>query len=139
MKAQPLITVRNVSASARFYCQVLGGAQGHGGDQYEQILIGTDLVLQLHSPEPDANHDALIDASSPAGNGVVLWFETDDFAGLLSRITEHGIPLDRDPFENVFAKQLECWLHDPDGYQVVIAGPSAYLRQPRANQVQIDA
>ena len=38
---------------------------------------------------------------------------------------EHGIQLDRAPSLNPFSLCMECWLTDPDGYQVVIAGPSA--------------
>src|SRR5687768_11337688 len=113
MKAQPMISVTNVQASARFYANLLGANRRHGGDDYEQLLIGGELILQLHSPDADDNHEALVDANAPAGNGVVLWFETDNFESVLTRITEHGIPLDREPFENPFARQLECWLHDP--------------------------
>ncbi|HWV23928.1 MAG TPA: VOC family protein [Thermomicrobiales bacterium] len=129
MKPQPLITVSSVPISAKFYCDLLGAQQGHGGEHYEQILDGTELVMQLHGFDADVNHAALGEPSLALGNGVVLWFETDDFDSLLSRIREHGITLDREPFENAFARQMECWLHDPDGYQVVVAGPSAYTRQ----------
>jgi extradiol dioxygenase family protein len=138
MKPQPLINVQDVRHSARFYCDLLGALPGHGGEEYEQILVGSELVLQLHAPRADDNHDVLVDRSRPPGNGVVLWFETDDFAGLLSRIELHGIALDRDPFENVYARQVECWLHDPDGYQVVIVGPSGYPRMPLPEQESSD-
>lgn len=133
MKPQPLITVTNVQQSAAFYCTLLGAQPGHGGDEFEQVLIGNDLILQLHASTADANHAVLVDASLPRGNGVVLWFETADFDALLQRIAEHQIALDKDPAESPFARQMECWLHDPDGYQVVIAGPSAYPRQPLAD------
>lgn len=130
MKAQPIITVKSVPESAKFYCNLLGAQQGHGGEDYEQILWQNEMILQLHAYGADANHASLGDADASPGNGVVLWFEMTDFDAQLKRITDHGIKLDRAPFENTFAKQMECWLHDPDGYQVVIAGPSAYTRQP---------
>lgn len=130
MKAQPTITVRSVQASATFYCRLLGAKRGHGGDEYEQILWDGELILQLHAYGDDANHPSLGDPDEPPGNGVVIWFETDDFGALLARIREHGIELDREPSENPLARQMECWLHDPDGYQVVVAGPSAWPRQP---------
>lgn len=139
MKPQPLISVRDVPASARFYCNLLGANPGHGGDDYEQILIDDELVLQLHSPEADDNHDALVNHAVPFGNGVVLWFETSDFPALLDRVARYEIVLDREPFENVYANQMECWLRDPDGYQVVIAGPSGYPRQPLAGREGVDA
>lgn len=131
MHAQPLITVRSVPASASFYTRLLGAERGHGGDHYEQLLVGADtMILQLHAPEADENHGPLGGDLDALGQGVVLWFETDDFDALLERIASHGIELDREPFENSFARQRECWLHDPDGYQVVIAGPSDWPRHP---------
>lgn len=130
MKPQPLIVVRSVPDSARFYCQLLGAQQGHGGEHYEQLLLNGELIMQLHSFDPDANHESLADPDLPLGNGPVLWFETDDFAALEQRLKEHGMTPERPPSENPFAKQMEVWLRDPDGYRVVIAGPSAYTRQP---------
>src|SRR5699024_8443278 len=100
------------------------------GDNYAQILLDGEMIMQLHDFHADDNHAALGDKSAPLGNGVVLWFETDDFDAVLARIRNHDLPLDREPYENVFAKQMECWLHDPDGYQVVVAGPSPYPRTP---------
>lgn len=133
MKPQPLITVRSVEDSARFYCQLLGAQRGHDGDSYAQILLNGEMILQLHDFESDANHEPLGDSSAMLGNGVVLWFETDDVEAMKSRIDLHGITLDREPFENVFAKQKEFWLRDPDGYRVVIAGPSSYPRVPSSH------
>lgn len=137
MKPQPLITVSSVPESARFYCTLLGAQRGHGGEDYEQILDGDELVLQLHRLGADANHESLGDSQGRIGNGVVVWFEAEDFDALLQRINRHGIVLDREPFENAFARQMECWLHDPDGYQVVIAGPSGWPRQPLADPDEV--
>lgn len=133
VKSQPLIVVSSVSVSSSFYCALLGAESGHGGEDYEQILLGSELLMQLRSFEPDANHVALADQAVPLGNGVVLWFERDDFSGVLERIEQMGAKPDREPTENPFARQMEVWLHDPDGYQIVVAGPPGYSRQPVDN------
>ncbi len=64
------------------------------------------------------------------GNGVILWFESDNFEGVLDRVEFFGIQLDRGPVKNPDAKQMEIWLTDPNGYKVVIAGKSEYERNP---------
>ena len=52
MQPQPLIAVRDVPASSRWYQQLLGCASGHGGHEYEQLvdsagtLIGRQLVAR---------------------------------------------------------------------------------------------
>lgn len=126
MKAQPMIAVQDVQASARFYMALLGAVSGHGGDEYEQLLVEGRLVLQLHDCRPDPNHGPLRDLAIAAGNGVILWFSVSDFEAQLERARAMEVPLDWEPRENPFSGSMELWLHDPDGYQVVIAGPSRF-------------
>lgn len=126
IKPQPMIAVSDVQASARFYMALLGAVSGHGGDEYEQLLVEGRLVLQLHDCRPDANHGPLRDLDILPGNGVILWFVTDDFEAQLKRVQDMKAPLDREPAQNPFSRSMELWLHDPDGYQIVIAGPSKF-------------
>lgn len=130
MKPQPILTVTDVSASARFYCELLDASRGHAGEDYAQILCDGEMILQLHDFSGDADHEPLGDAQVQVGNGVVVWFETSDFDAVLERISHANISTDRAPAMNPYARQMEVWLHDPDGYQVVIAGPSPYPREP---------
>ena len=130
MKAQPLIVSSVVAITAQWYCQLLNAHKGHGGDNYEQILWNNEMILQIHDEGPDDHHESLIDRSVLKGNGVILWFETDDFESLLERINFYAIKPDRGPVNNPDAGQMEVWLHDPNGYRVVVAGPSDYDRKP---------
>lgn len=40
-----------------------------------------------------------------------------------------GAVIERDVHVNPNARQQEIWLRDPDGYLVVLAGPSEYRRR----------
>ena len=62
----------------------------------------------------------------PLGNGVLLWFEVADFEAAVERVRATGAPLVHEPHTNPNAKQQEIWVRDPDGYLVVLAGPSEY-------------
>ena len=80
MRPQPLISVTDVPRSSRWYQELLGCDSGHGGDEYERLLHDGALVLQLHRFEVGHHHGRIGDPSSrPYGNGVAVWFETDDF------------------------------------------------------------
>ena len=48
MHPQPLIAVRDVAASSRWYQALLGCTSGHGGPEYEQLVFGERMVMQLH-------------------------------------------------------------------------------------------
>lgn len=127
---QPLVVVRDVPASSRFYGRVLGAESGHGGDEYEQIVAGGEILLQLHALDVEDHHGPLADPGQPLGNGVLLWFEVADFDAAVERVRVSGAPVVRDVHANPDARQQELWVRDPDGYLVVLAGPSEY--RPRA-------
>ena len=129
MRPQPLIAVTDVEASSRWYQRLLGCQSAHGGQDYERLVANGVLILQLHRFELAHHHGAIGDPhDKPYGNGVLLWFETDDFDGAMVRVAElrpeivlprHRNPPDSDGGPN----HWECWLRDPDGYTVVLASP----------------
>jgi catechol 2,3-dioxygenase-like lactoylglutathione lyase family enzyme len=119
---RPLIAVRDVEASSRWYQQLLGAEGSHGGSVYEQITVDGSLILQLHAWEEE-NHPNLTDRdSAPAGHGVPLWFHVPAFDDAVMRARELDAEIVLDVFVNPNADQRELWLRDPDGYVVVIAG-----------------
>ena len=130
MQAQPLIAVRDVPASSRWYQAVLGGESGHGGPEYERITHTGKLILQLHlwhtHEHPHMGNQDL----KPYGNGVVLWFETDEFDKAVERVIALRAGILEEPRVNPNANHREVWLRDPDGYVVVIAGRYGDLGVP---------
>lgn len=123
---QPLIVVRDVLASSAWYQRVLGIESGHGGDEYDQLVSDGEPVLQLHRIDVDDHHGPLADPHEALGNGSLLWFEVSEFDAAVDRVRQAGAQIVTEPHENPNARQQEIWLRDPDGYRVVIAGPSAY-------------
>ena len=63
------------------------------------------------------------DPSVEVGNGVLLWFEVDDFDAAVARARELGALIVLDVHRNPNADHRELWIRDPDGYTVVIASP----------------
>ena len=131
LNAHPLISVPDVPASSRFYRQLLGADSGHGGVEYEQVLVDGTLVLQLHSLEVDHHHGPLGDRSVALGNGLALWFTTDGFDEAVERVRSIGAEIVTDVHVNPNSGCREIWLHDLDGYLVVLAEPFAPDAQRR--------
>jgi predicted enzyme related to lactoylglutathione lyase len=110
-----LLAVRDVEASSGWYQRLLGATSGHGGPDYERLLAPNG---------PIGDSDAL-----PYGNGVLLWFEVDDFDDAVRRAVELGaevlLPERRNPPEGQPGgpAHRELWIRDLDGYAVVIASP----------------
>lgn len=128
MRSQPLICVRDVEASSRWYQRLLGCQSEHGGPQYERLVSPSGLLLQLHHWDVTHHHGPIGDPKLAPGNGVLLWFEVSDFDDAVVRAAElraevvlprHRNPPDGDGGPN----HWEIWLRDPDGYTLVLSSP----------------
>src|SRR4051794_40480017 len=88
VEAQPLIAVRDVRASSRWYSELLGAdplPEHRHRDLYDRITLSGRLLLQLHAWDAE-QHPNLINAdAAPAGHGVLLWFQVDDFDSAVQR------------------------------------------------------
>ena len=122
MVPQPLIAVRDVQASSLWYQKVLGLTSAHGGPEYERLMSDGRLVLQLHHWDAHEHPHLGNPALQPYGNGVLLWFQTDDFDAALKLIHTHAAPILEGPLVNPSARHREVWVRDPDSYVIVVAG-----------------
>jgi catechol 2,3-dioxygenase-like lactoylglutathione lyase family enzyme len=129
MRPQPLIAVTDVEASSRWYQRLLGLKSDHGGREYERLISNGMLVLQLHNFDVEHDHGRIGNREDkPYGNGVLLWFEVEDFDAVMQRASELEaeivLPRHRNPPEGDGGpNHWECWMRDPDGYVVVVASP----------------
>lgn len=122
MKPQPMIAVADVPATSAWYQNALGIASGHGGDEYEQLVAGDEIVLQLHVWDAHEHPHLGDPARAPYGNGVVLWFHEAVIAAAWARAQAANAEVLQPLHVNPLANHREFWLRDPDGYKVVVAG-----------------
>jgi len=126
VEAQPLIAVRDVRASSRWYGELLAADSlpDHSHrDVYDRISCAGQMVLQLHAWDEE-NHPNLIDAdAAPRGHGVLLWFQVEDFDAAVQRARGLVAQIIEEPHVNPAPQHKEIWLRDPDGYVVVISSP----------------
>jgi catechol 2,3-dioxygenase-like lactoylglutathione lyase family enzyme len=123
---QPLIAVRDVRASSRWYQQLLGSdslPDHPHRDLYDRILSNGMLILQLHAWDAE-DHPNLVDANrAPHGHGVLVWFEVEDFDAVVAHARALRAEIVLEPHFNPAPSHREIWLRDPDGYVVVVASP----------------
>jgi hypothetical protein len=124
MHAQPLIAVRDIEASSLWYQRLLASQSGHGGSEYERLVVGGDVILQLHRWNTHMHPHLGDEQLTSRGNGVVLWFQIDEFDPAIERARDLNVEFLEEPHVNKNAGHREAWIRDPDGYVVVLA--SAY-------------
>ena len=123
MQLAPLICVHDVEASSRWYQRLLGCQSGHGGEEYERLDSGGRLVLQLHRWDTSHEHGPLGDVDDrPYGNGVLLWFELEDFEAAVARALDLKVEVIK-PAHLSENGNHEFWIRDPDGYSLVLTSP----------------
>ena len=133
VRAQPLIAVRNVIASSRWYAQLLGltadalDEESTHDNTYNRLRSGDQLLLQLHSWDDEDHPNLTGEHDAKHGHGVLLWFEVDDFDDAVKRARKLKAKVLEEPHENPGPQHREIWLQDPDGYTVVVVSPDGEL------------
>jgi predicted enzyme related to lactoylglutathione lyase len=136
-QSQTMIAVGDVEASSHWYQQLLGLRSDHGGPEYERLLAGSVLVLQLHHRGVEHHHGIFATPDIEVGNGVLLWFgEVADFDDVVARAAQLNAPIVRAPHRNPPEGEgngpghREIWIKDPDGYTVVVASTDGEAYEP---------
>jgi hypothetical protein len=137
MRSQPLLACHDVEATSLWFQQLLGCKSDHGGPEYERLLApdGT-LILQLHRWEVEHEHGRIGDEhAKPYGNGVLVWFEVDDFDAAVKRAHALRAEVTLGPIRNPATgpggpAHRELWLRDPNGYGVVLSSPDGEAAEP---------
>jgi hypothetical protein len=126
VEAQPLIAVRDVRASSRWYRDLLGAdsqPEHSHRDFYDRISRSGRLLLQLHAWDKEDHPNLVNAAAAPVGHGIVLWFQVEDFDSAVKRVYSLEAEVIEGPHVNPAPQHREIWLRDPDGFVVVLASP----------------
>jgi hypothetical protein len=121
-----MIALCDVDAGSRWFQEVLGLRSLHSGPDHEMLVDSDQTVLQLRRWSA-RTHPHLGDESDPSrGNGVLLWFATEDFDGLVARVVATKATVLDGPLYDPTGRRWEIWLEGPEGYRVVVASPQDY-------------
>lgn len=120
-RTEPIIAVKDVAASSRWYQQLLDCRGTHGGNTFE-ILEDKDstVILCLHH-WGEHDHPSMMDASIPAGNGLILYFRVSDLDQTWNNALDMKINIEQAPHLNLNSGQQQFTLRDPDGYYLIVS------------------
>jgi len=123
-RSWPIIGVKDVAASSRFYVSLFGQSQRPPNHDDFDMISDDDgtVLLGLHEWGGHGGGPPLLRPGKEApGNGSLLFFRVDDFddtlaraRSLVSRFETEPVPLDDGPGTIGFT------LRDPDGYFVTV-------------------
>lgn len=120
MHSEPMIAVRDVPASARWYRQLLACENDHGRNDFDRLVADGRVLLMLHQPHAE-EHGLTKPVPSAVGSGVLLWFYVDDLDAAYSRAKRLKAAIVVEPHDNPQTGWREFTLRDPDGYSLALA------------------
>lgn len=119
-KIDPIIAVKDVEASSKWYQSVFNWKSKHGGKHFDILVSENDeVVLCLHQWEEDG-HPTMMDPTISPGNGLILYFRTENMQGIRQNIEKLDYPIQEDIHRNPNSMKMEFSLRDPDGYYLTI-------------------
>jgi catechol 2,3-dioxygenase-like lactoylglutathione lyase family enzyme len=121
-----IVGVRDVAGSFKWYQSLFGQTEtAPGHDYWGQIRDSDGTVLLCLHQWGSHDHPSLLspDKARP-GNGLLLFFQVDDFDMALLRARALVPRLDEQPHVNAATGTREFALRDPDGYYVMVSAQS---------------
>lgn len=125
-KLDPIIAVKDVEASSRWYQAVFGCRSKHGGKEFDILVTESgEVLLCLHQWGTD-EHPSMLDASIAPGNGLILYLRTGNMREIREKARKAGVPVAEDIHLNPNSRRMEFSLRDPDGYYLTITEHHEY-------------
>jgi catechol 2,3-dioxygenase-like lactoylglutathione lyase family enzyme len=122
IKIDPIIAVKDVEASVRWYQQVFGFRRLHGEQGSFAVLVSDndEIVLCLHQ-WGEHHHPSMTDPSITPGNGLMLYIRAQHMEEIRQNVAGSGAILEEDIHLNPNSQKSEFSLRDPDGYFLTIS------------------
>lgn len=119
-KTDPIIAVKDVEASSKWYQTIFGCRSLHGGKEFD-ILVSEDdeVLICLHKWEAHG-HPTMMNPNITPGNGLILYFRTDNMKQIRENVNKTDSFVEEGIHLNPNSTKLEFSLRDPDGYYLTI-------------------
>lgn len=120
IKVDPIIAVRDVEASSKWYQTVFGLRRTHGEDDFAVLVLENDEILICLHKWGEQEHPSMKDPNISPGNGLILYFRTENMEVIRQNVEEIGSPVEEEIHLNPNSTKMEFSLRDPDGYYLTI-------------------
>ena len=120
-KLDPIIAVKDVEASSKWYQEIFGFRRTHGGNDFA-VLVSEDneIVLALHK-WGEHQHPTMTNQNLPIGNGVILYFRTKAMHQIRKNVSNFQDVVEEEIHLNPNSLQMEFSMRDPDGYYLIVS------------------
>ena len=120
-RLDPIIAVKDVEASSKWYQKIFELRNDHGGDHFS-VLVSDDneIILCLHKWE-EHNHPTMTNPAITPGNGLLLYFRTENMLTIYQNAKDAGCVIEEEIHLNSNSLRKEFSFRDPDGYFLTVS------------------
>ena len=119
-RLDPIIAVKDVEASSKWYQKIFGFKSNHGGDHFS-VLVSDDneIILCLHKWN-EHNHPTMTNPNITVGNGLLLYFRTENMDMIYQNAIKAGCVIEEEVHLNPNSLRQEFSFRDLDGYFLTV-------------------
>lgn len=119
-KVDPIIAVKDVEASSKWYQSIFRCRSLHGGKDFDVLVSeNNEVLICLHKWE-EHDHPTMTNPTITPGNGLILYFKVEDINFIRENVEKTGSPVEEDIHLNANSTKKEFSLRDPDGYYLTV-------------------
>lgn len=119
-KIDPIIAVRDVNESSRWYQSVFGCRRTHGGNDFAVLVDENNEILVCLHKWGEHGHPTMENSNITSGNGLILYYKTDNLDIIWANIAKMNYPVEKEIQVNPNSMKKEFSLRDPDGYYLTV-------------------
>ena len=119
-KIDPIIAVKDVEASSKWYQLVFDCRSMHGGKEFDIIVSENNEILICLHKWGEHQHPTMTNPNITPGNGLILYFRTENMNGIRQNVEKMGAFIIEEIHLNPNSTKKEFSLRDPDGYYLTI-------------------
>ena len=119
-KIDPIIAVKDVETSSKWYQSVFDCRSMHGGKEFDILVSENDEILICLHKWGEHQHPTMISPRITPGNGLILYFRTENMNVIRQNVEKIGGVIVEDIHLNPNSRKKEFSLRDPDGYYLTI-------------------
>ncbi len=98
----------------------------HGHDYFAVLVSEDDEIIMCLHKWGAHEHPTMMKPTPSPGNGLILYFRTENMNTIRQNIEAMGYPVEKDIHLNQNSKKKEFALRDADGYYLTITGYHEY-------------
>lgn len=120
-KMDPIIAVKDVVVSSKWYQSVFDCKSKHGGKEFDVLISKNEEVIICLHKWGEHEHPSLSHADLGIGNGLILYFRTENMNQIRKNVKQMNYPIEDEIGKNPNSGKLEFSLKDLDGYYLTIS------------------